>query len=284
MTFLTCLIFNSFTKTYRFCWSCLLFQTKGKLFFNCLLFFLIAAITLAEKGYDVWMGNSRGTRYSRDHVNLDPRSAEFWDYRYTLKLYYTLMYVTLTDSLKWLDSWDEMGKYDVPATINYVLRMTGRSKLSYLGYSLGSTTYFIAMITHPELNSKVDMMVCLFIFIILFVIHYSVIVGMMFHFQRQIAIAPFASCAHFPPTIQMAIPMAHTIDVSLSLINVVFIIWFDKIITLNVALFKADWNPRISRPSEYRASFSQICLRALRKANEVLLGNVQYKCATGSEQ
>ena len=42
-------------------------------------FFL--AILLAAKGYDVWLGNSRGNRYSRTHARLSPKSAQFWKFR-----------------------------------------------------------------------------------------------------------------------------------------------------------------------------------------------------------
>lgn len=56
-------------------------------------------------------------------------------------------------------SWDETGNYDIPAVINYILDRTGQSKLSYVGYSLGSALFFIAMSTHPELNSKIETMV-----------------------------------------------------------------------------------------------------------------------------
>lgn len=55
--------------------------------------------------------------------------------------------------------WDEIGRYDLPAAINYVLTTTGQAKLSYIGHSLGSGSFFIAMITHPELNSKIEIMV-----------------------------------------------------------------------------------------------------------------------------
>lgn len=53
-----------------------------------------------------------------------------------------------------------MGKYDIPATINYILAQSGRDKLIYCGQSMGGAIFFIAMITYPELNDKIEMMVC----------------------------------------------------------------------------------------------------------------------------
>lgn len=56
-------------------------------------------------------------------------------------------------------SWDELGKYDIPAVIDYILLKTGQSKLSYVGHSLGCGMFFITMVTRPEYNSKIEMMV-----------------------------------------------------------------------------------------------------------------------------
>ena len=61
-----------------------------------------------------------------------------------------------------LASWDQLGKYDIPSVINYILQKTGQSKLSVVGHSLGCAMFFIAMIQHPELNDKMEVMVSYF--------------------------------------------------------------------------------------------------------------------------
>jgi hypothetical protein len=56
------------------------------------------AFILAQAGYDVWLGNSRGTKFSRKHLTLDPdQDKEYWEFSYA-----------------------ENGKYDLPAMIDYV--------------------------------------------------------------------------------------------------------------------------------------------------------------------
>jgi len=81
------------------------------------------AFVLAEAGYDVWMGNSRGNKYSRKHAHLDPDwNDSFWHY-----------------------SFDEMGEYDVPANMNYIMKYTGYQKLGVVGHSQGTSQMFYAL-------------------------------------------------------------------------------------------------------------------------------------------
>jgi lysosomal acid lipase/cholesteryl ester hydrolase len=82
---------------------------------------------------------------------------------------------------------DENGEYDVPANINYILNVTSQSKLTFIGHSMGTTMFFIAMIRHPELNDKIDTM---------------------------IALAPVASMAHLTSPVKAFAPHVRLIQVS----------------------------------------------------------------------
>ncbi|KAF5911180.1 hypothetical protein HPG69_019546, partial [Diceros bicornis minor] len=90
------------------------------------------AFLLADSGYDVWMGNSRGNTWSRKHLTFSPKSPEFWAF-----------------------SLDEMAKYDLPATINFIVEKTGQERLYYVGHSQGTTIAFIAFSTNPELAKRI---------------------------------------------------------------------------------------------------------------------------------
>ncbi|XP_041970721.1 lipase 1-like [Aricia agestis] len=95
------------------------------------------AFLLADAGYDVWLFNCRGNRYSRGHTRDIPKE-EYWDF-----------------------SFEEIGALDLPATVDYVLSATRSPKLTYVGYSQGSTTFLVLCSLRPEYNRKIDQAVLL---------------------------------------------------------------------------------------------------------------------------
>ncbi|XP_012787942.1 lysosomal acid lipase/cholesteryl ester hydrolase [Sorex araneus] len=87
---------------------------------------------LADAGFDVWMGNSRGNTWSRKHKTLSVSQEEFWAFSY-----------------------DEMAEYDLPASVNFILKKTGQEQLYYIGHSQGTSIGFIAFSRQPELAKKI---------------------------------------------------------------------------------------------------------------------------------
>lgn len=90
------------------------------------------AYQLANDGYQVFMGNFRGSKFSMKHRKLDPLSREFWRF-----------------------SFDEHGSLDLPAIINYVLFLTERTSLFYVGHNQGSTALLALLSSRPNYNNKI---------------------------------------------------------------------------------------------------------------------------------
>lgn len=52
-----------------------------------------------------------------------------------------------------------MGMYDLPAVIDYILKVTGQKDIIYIGHSLGTTMMFVMSSMRPEYVYKVKFMV-----------------------------------------------------------------------------------------------------------------------------
>lgn len=89
------------------------------------------AYQLSSLGYDVWLYNSRGNKYSKGHVKNLP-NVEYWNFGY-----------------------EEMGTQDLPAVIDYITSINKQQKIYYVGFSQGTTLFFIMCSLKPEYNDKI---------------------------------------------------------------------------------------------------------------------------------
>lgn len=86
------------------------------------------------------MLNARGNDYSTDHLvynrnGRDEERRKYWDF-----------------------SWHEIGIYDLPATIDFILEHTKFLRIHYIGHSQGVTTFFVMTSEKPEYNKKIFLM------------------------------------------------------------------------------------------------------------------------------
>jgi len=96
------------------------------------------AFLLADKGFDVWLGNNRGNTYASKHKTLAVDSKQFWEF-----------------------SFHEFAVYDVPALVDYVTMHTKSPQLHYVGHSEGNMIGFISFSENQTVADKVDTFVAL---------------------------------------------------------------------------------------------------------------------------
>ncbi|CEP18704.1 hypothetical protein [Parasitella parasitica] len=96
------------------------------------------ALYLTDQGYDVWMGNARGNKYSQSHLTKNPKNDDFWEF-----------------------SINEFAMFDMPDTIDYILQKTGAPDLTYIGFSQGTAQAFGGLSINPELNEKVNLFIAM---------------------------------------------------------------------------------------------------------------------------
>ncbi|KAG2788040.1 hypothetical protein PC129_g3792 [Phytophthora cactorum] len=91
------------------------------------------AFVLADAGYDVWLGNNRGNTYSTNHVKYTTEDDAFWDF-----------------------SWEDMGRFDLPAMLNYARETSGQKTVAFVGHSEGATQAFVAFSNDQTLAQSVS--------------------------------------------------------------------------------------------------------------------------------
>ncbi|KAJ1554805.1 cholesterol esterase [Nowakowskiella sp. JEL0078] len=72
------------------------------------------------------------------HMTLKPTQEEFWDF-----------------------SLDSLAFYDLPDTVDYILKCTGAPSLTYIGFSQGTAQGFSALSMNPSLNKKINLFIAL---------------------------------------------------------------------------------------------------------------------------
>lgn len=83
---------------------------------------------LANAGYDVWVGNNRGTKYS----DRNSHKEDYWEYNL-----------------------DHLIKYDLPCLVKNITEIADSDQIIYIGHSQGTTQFLASMDLHPELHSKI---------------------------------------------------------------------------------------------------------------------------------
>jgi len=93
---------------------------------------------LVDLGYDVWLGNNRGNKYSYKHLQYSPKDDGFWDFCI-----------------------DDFALSDIPAMISYILVHSGFKSITYVGFSQGTAQAFAAFSVNPQLTEKISLFVAL---------------------------------------------------------------------------------------------------------------------------
>lgn len=98
------------------------------------------AVDLYEAGYDVWLGNNRGNKYSWRHNEYMRDDQRYWDF-----------------------SIDDMARFDIPTMIDTVLNATNQTQLAFIGFSNGTAQMFAALSNNSSssLSEKVSVFVAL---------------------------------------------------------------------------------------------------------------------------
>jgi len=83
---------------------------------------------LLKEVFDIWLGNIRGNIFSNRHASKNPKDPKSGYNDYSI---------------------DNLVADDLPAMIKYVRSRTGNKKITYIGYSQGTTMFFMNVMHNP---------------------------------------------------------------------------------------------------------------------------------------
>ena len=81
---------------------------------------------LVDLGYEVWLGNNRGNKYSRKHLKLSASDPKFWDF-----------------------SLDEYSYYDIPDSLTYI-KIIITTSITIQATTTTTTTTTITILDHQQ--------------------------------------------------------------------------------------------------------------------------------------
>lgn len=93
---------------------------------------------LLHAGYDVWIANRRGNKYSCKHTHLSTQHADFWSF-----------------------SLDEPTCRDLPAMVEFLREITGFERVSLIGFSQGAAETLGALAMVRGLEMKINLAILL---------------------------------------------------------------------------------------------------------------------------
>ncbi|KAK9874924.1 hypothetical protein WA026_005739 [Henosepilachna vigintioctopunctata] len=82
---------------------------------------------LLERGYEVWMGNFRGSKYSNTNVKYTVDDYAYWNFGF-----------------------HEQGVYDIKSQIDLIKKITNKNDIVFIGYSMAGTSSLVYASLHPE--------------------------------------------------------------------------------------------------------------------------------------
>ncbi|XP_063921262.1 lipase member K-like [Zophobas morio] len=88
--------------------------------------FLMHAFELVEKGYDVWLGSTRGTKFADSHLRFNTSSKDYWNFNL-----------------------DSLAYFDVGAQLKFIAQKT-KKRITYIGFSTGSTLSLLYSAGYPS--------------------------------------------------------------------------------------------------------------------------------------